>query len=169
MKKIIILEDKPHLLEEFIHNWNNDVNNQARRVTEVLYYDPDLEQEDDKIAALSEQLGVDTTVVNLWNFKEVMNQRYDDADTIFIFDVEITREQVFIYNMNISYALTKMKYAGAENYKIWFYTAAGPEYEKNIEDLFSDYVIPAKCEERQLRFDLQACKTFCKAVGMEEN
>lgn len=86
---------------------------------------------------------------------------------LFIFDADLNEkleENVFSYRINVNYVIRKGK-----NAKIWFYTGAGSDSEKNIEQAFPDHVIPVDMDENQ-QLDLKwwQSRSFQSAVAQVE-
>lgn len=165
MKKIVILEDRPERLKKFIQNINRN-NMNDMNVDKVFYYHPKLRQEDEKIVELRQELDVDVQVVNLWNFEKKMDELYREPNILFIFDTdlgEVLEENVFSYRINVNYAMRKKNID--PTYRIWFYTVAGPDFEKDIKKVFPDHVIEAHIGEEQIELNLQGCHTFQNAIS----
>ena len=164
MKNIIMLEDNPARLKNFIGNINEGEKPEGMDIGQVIYYNPNLEQDSEEITELEKELKVDVKVVNLWNFDEVLNILYAQENNLFIFDTDLNEkleENVFSYRINVSYAMRKK-----DEDRIWFYTAAGPDFERNIEQAFSGYVIPVDVDEdQQLDLKWRDCESFQRAIN----
>lgn len=164
MKNIIMLEDNPVRLKKFIDHTNQGKMSEGIDIEQVLYYNPNLEQTSEEVTELKKELKVDVTVVNLWNFDEILNDLYAQENNLFIFDTDLNEkleENVFSYRINVSYAMRKK-----EKDRIWFYTAAGPDFERNIAQTFSGYVIPVYVDEdQQLDLKWRECESFQKAIS----
>lgn len=169
MKKIVILEDRPSRLKNFIQVINQDPDN-GMEVDRVYYYHPKLRQDSEEIAILGQELHVDVQVVNLWNFEKMLDELYQKQDFLFIFDTdlgEMLEENVFSYRINVNYAMRK-KNADKE-YKIWFYTVAGPDFEKAVKRVFPEHVLEAHLEDNgQIALNLQGCPTFQNVINQFE-
>lgn len=165
MKRIVVLEDRPSRLRNFIQNINQD-NENGIQVYRVFYYHPKLRQESEEITNLGQELHVDVQVVNLWNFENKMDELYGEPDILFIFDTdlgEILEENVFLYRINVHYAMRKKN--AVQTDKIWFYTVAGPDFERDVKKVFPGYVLEAHLgDEEQIALNLQECQTFHEAI-----
>lgn len=167
MKNIILLEDKPKRLREFISKTNKSKESNQLEVEQVLYYNPDLAQESEEVQELKRMLEVDVKVVNIWNFDDTLNELFEQTDNLFIFDTDINEDdevKIFTYRINVSFALRKQREG-----RIWFYTVSGPDFEENIRKTFPKEVIQAELDEnQQLDLKWKECESFEKALYTTE-
>lgn len=162
MKNIILLEDKPDRLKNFIRRINNEKQSNQMAVGQVLYYNPSLEQESDAVETLKNDLNVDVKVVNIWNFDDTLNDLFKQADNLFIFDTDLNEKMevnVFTYRINVNYALQRQAKG-----RIWFYTVSGPDFKENIQKTFPEEVIEAELENGQLDLKWKECDSFQNAI-----
>ena len=168
-KKIILLEDRPERLGPLIREIQKQYSGVAK-VTEILCYGSSEQWGEAKIAQLKEQLGKKCDMreiicqrVDIWNFDQVMDELYDQGNTGFIIDTQLSpseEREIFEYRINISYALRKKRDKSGKDFRIWFYTLAGQYYEKNITSRFTGYVIDAEGTDNGIRLDLENCESF---------
>jgi hypothetical protein len=128
-----------------------------------------LQQESEEIKRLKQDLDVDINVVNIWNFEKTADKYYQDPDYLFIFDTdlgEILEENVFAYRINVNYALCKKN--DDEKYRVWFYTVAGPDFEKDVKRVFINHVLEAHLKEEQLDLKLRECDTFFQQITTDK-
>lgn len=166
MKNIILLEDKPERLKEFISNINGNEKSNNLKVEQVLYYNPSLEQGSSEVTDLKNELNVDVRVVNIWNFDDTLNDLYKQEDNLFIFDTDLNEKMevnVFTYRINVNYALRRQ-----DEGRIWLYTVSGPDFKENIQKTFPGEVIEAELKENQLDLKWEECDSFKKAVQSSE-
>lgn len=167
MKSIILLEDKPERLKEFVSKINEDKESNQLEVELVLYYNPSLAQESKEVQELKNTLKVDVKVVNIWNFDDTLNELFEEKDCLFIFDTDLNEKlevNIFTYRINVSYALRRR-----DEGRIWFYTVSGPDFRKNLLQTFQEKVIMADLDEdQQLNLKWKECDSFQKAVDTAE-
>lgn len=162
MKNIILLEDKPDRLKNFIARINDEKESKQLGVRQVLYYSPCLDQESKEVTDLKNTLKVDVKVVNIWNFDDTLNDLFKQADNLFIFDTDLNEKMevnVFTYRINVNYALRRQ-----EKERIWFYTVSGPDFKENIQKTFPGEVIEAELDENQLNLKWEECDSFQRVV-----
>lgn len=153
MKKIVILEKDPNKIKNFVNHINRDVNGDVNSIARIckIFVFQNTNQNDYDINELKNELGIDICFINVWNFREELDKLYADPDTVFLFNENLgekLEENVFEYRINVNYALRKK--AGNDDYRIWFYSFAGNDVEKEIEEVFPGHVLVPLIKENQI-------------------
>lgn len=162
-KKIYILEDHPERLEEYVKKIKK---NPLVKSVEVLYYVSDWEKKKN-IEDLEKVLDTEVEIVSILDFQEMLDELYAEPNSLFVFDTQLLErdDQVFEYRINVSYALRKRE--ENSNFRIWFYTVAGANYLRLIEDYFKDHALTAAGmkDSKLLDLGLDQSDTFQAALN----
>lgn len=140
MSRVIIVDDRPYLLNEFIKEMHNDIN-----FSTILYYKNNTNDSEDEIKEFFESQGlngIEIKSVNSKNFDKVLDEYYAIDENIFFFDTYLQGEDInkaFSVQENIVYANNKKK-KNPDNYRIYFYSSY-KEVKSFLNQIFPQHVI----------------------------
>lgn len=167
-KRLVILEDHPKRLGTLIRQIQKQYPEQVN-VTKILCYilreKYDAEQLKKQLGEVCDMSRIICLRVDQWNFDFVLDMFYSEDDSGILIDTQLNpgeEIEIFDHRINISYALKKKEEG---NFRIWFYTLAGPWYEENAQSRFPGHVIKASGTDEGIYLDLEHCESFQEWIG----
>ena len=155
MKKWIIVEDRPWVMEGFIQDIKQRAQEreQAYREPEILYYNEDDEgtgsaTEDTyeaNVKNFEQETGIQVKRFGSMHFVEYMDEYYKENYVIFM-DLNLTGGKSMYFNErnNVQYAREKLLQSqkkGEQEKQIWFYTTGASLDASFLLSEFSDNVV----------------------------
>lgn len=164
-KELILIGKDPRRLLP----WMSSFSDPQLSISRFFSYHPKPFVVDTKLIEMFRQKGFVLKDLTLWDFEEHLDPCYQNRDTAFLMDVQLhPRQEIEIFNhrINIQYALQKSQ---KPDFRIWFYTAAGPFYSSSIQSCFPGRLVPVQATGEELWPDLDQCPSFQHWLNGEED